>query len=239
MRDEFLAIAAHELRTPLTPLKMQLEMMTRRAGGSTSKGPFLQQDLSEMLERSKRQVDRLLAVVEEVLDTSTSGVGGLHLTAETTDLSEVVCDVVQHYQTELERAACTVELHAESEVVGLWDRMRLEQVVVNLLTNAMKYGAGKPIEIEVSKSGAQAKLTVRDHGIGIEAKDRDRIFERFERAVSVRHFGGFGLGLYIAREIVRAHGGSIGVESLPGVGSTFTVILPLESQAVSIEADSH
>jgi signal transduction histidine kinase len=183
-------------------------------------------DLAELLERSTEQVDRLLRLMDDLLDISRIQSGSMVLRAEPKDLAQLVSDVVERNRMVLERTGSTIELHA-NKVCGLWDRSRVEQVVLNLLTNAAKYGAGKPIEIEVTKDGDYAKLSVRDHGIGIEEEDQERIFARFERAVSVRHFGGFGLGLYIAREIVRAHGGSIHVESRMGGGSTFTVLLPL------------
>jgi signal transduction histidine kinase len=113
-------------------------------------------------------------------------------------------------------------------VLGRWDPLRIEQVIANLLSNACKYGAGKPIEIQVGEEHGRARLSVQDHGIGIPAADRDRIFERFERAASRRHYGGLGLGLYISRQVVQAHAGAIRVQSQTGEGSTFIVDLPLQ-----------
>lgn len=114
-----------------------------------------------------------------------------------------------------------------ASIVGRWDRMRLEQVVMNLLSNAMKYGEGKPIRVVVEAAGDTAVLAVSDRGIGIAAKDQERIFDRFERAVSVDHYGGLGLGLFVAKQLVEAMGGTIGVDSKEGCGATFTVRLPL------------
>jgi signal transduction histidine kinase len=131
----------------------------------------------------------------------------------------------------LAQAGCSVQFSAASPVVGRWDRLRLEQVVTNLLSNAMKYGAGKPIEVVVEGNGERARLAVRDHGLGISETAQRRIFGAFERAVSERHYGGLGLGLYIARQLVVAHGGSIRVESKPGLGATFTVELSLSGPA--------
>jgi signal transduction histidine kinase len=116
-----------------------------------------------------------------------------------------------------------------TSVIGHWDRLRLEQVVSNLIANAIKYGAGRPVEVRVSRGGSYALLEVRDHGIGVAEEDHDRIFQRFERAISGAHYGGFGLGLWISREIVLAQGGFIELESAPGKGATFTVRLPLEA----------
>jgi signal transduction histidine kinase len=129
---------------------------------------------------------------------------------------------------ELSRLACPLRLRTNGPVVGRWDAMRVNQIVTNLLSNACKYGAGKPIDVVVEADEGVARLTVRDQGIGIAQADAERIFECFERAVSARHYGGLGLGLYITRQVVEAHGGNIGVSSEPGAGSTFVVELPLQ-----------
>src|SRR5262249_233422 len=131
---------------------------------------------------------------------------------------------------------CAVELHLGEHVAGSWDRARIEQVVNNLLSNAAKYGAGKPIRIDVTRDDVNAILAVKDRGIGIDKKDHERIFHRFERAVSTANYGGFGLGLWITQEITGAHGGTIEVDSAPGAGATFTVKLPLrcDSGTVSV-----
>jgi PAS domain S-box-containing protein len=226
-RDEFMSIAAHELRTPLTPLKMQIDVLARLARRTLPPGTAGADRLLTMLEASSGQLTRLVALIGELLDVSTIRTGHLTLTFESIDLVELVRAVLERYRMALEMAGSSVTLVAPDEVRGRWDRLRLEQVVANLLTNAMKYGSGKPIEVEVAVADGQAKLTVVDHGIGIDETDRDRIFERFERAVPVRHFGGFGLGLYITRQIVRAHGGTIQIEGGRGAGSAFIVRLPL------------
>jgi PAS domain S-box-containing protein len=225
-RDEFLLIAAHELRTPLTPLKMQIEMLASLARATLPPHGVGRSRLLELLDKSNQQVERLAALMAELLDVSRVNAAGPVLTDETTDLGEIVGALVTRYRAELARAGCTVERTGERQLIGRWDARRVEQVVTNLLTNAMKYGAGRPITIGLRHEGEHALLSVRDRGIGIEEKDQARIFDRFERAVSLRHFGGFGLGLYISREIVRAHGGNLTVESRPGAGAVFTVRLP-------------
>jgi signal transduction histidine kinase len=126
-----------------------------------------------------------------------------------------------------------VVVHADAELVGRWDRSRLEQIVLSLLSNALKYGAGKPVEIEAHLVDDAVSLSVADHGIGIEPAALARIFDRFERAVSMRHYGGLGLGLFVAREIAAAHGGRVEARSRPGAGSTFTVTLPRIARAAS------
>ncbi len=140
----------------------------------------------------------------------------------------MVREVVLILAEDARRAGCDVSVEAEAEVVGSWDRGRLDQVVTNLLANAIKYGAGAPIHITVRQEGGRARLIVRDQGIGVAAAERGRIFDRFERAVSSRHYGGLGLGLYIVRRIVDAHAGAIAVEGAPGAGAQFIVELPLD-----------
>jgi signal transduction histidine kinase len=229
MRDEFLAIASHELKTPLTPLQLQLddfERVLRRRGVDDD---AVTQRLGTMI----RQTTRLSTLVENLLDLSRIAAGRLTLQPEEFDLSEMVKDVVRRLAPEAESPGCTVEVRAGEPVRGRWDQLRLEQVVTNLLANAVKYGASQPIEIEVRPVDHKARLTVRDHGIGMSPQDAARVFERFERAVSVRHYGGLGLGLYITRQIVEAHGGAISVDSHPGRGATFTVVLPVDGSTSS------
>ncbi|WP_170319902.1 MASE1 domain-containing protein [Polyangium spumosum] len=221
-RDEFLSIASHELKTPLTSLSLKLQGLAR----SLRKAPDLADKIAPSLDVALRQTRRLNTLVDELLDVSRITQGRLELRIEELDLSAVVEDLLERMQETATRAGCEVRLDLEASVVGRWDRSRLEQVLMNLLSNAIKYGAGKPIDVCVRGDGAQARFWVRDRGIGIPAEDQERIFQRFERAVSVRHFGGFGLGLWIARRIVEAFGGTIVVVSAPGEGSTFTVTLP-------------
>ena len=133
--------------------------------------------------------------------------------------ADLVRDVLARSAVEVERAGCTVSIQGQDGVVGNWDRSRIDQVLCNLLSNAIKFGAGKPIEIVYSAEAGAARLTMRDHGVGVAADDRDRIFGRFERAVSHKHYGGLGLGLYISRRIVGQHGGSIRCERQPGAES--------------------
>jgi signal transduction histidine kinase len=137
-----------------------------------------------------------------------------------------VREAVERYQAEISRAGYPVALHIEPAVFGLWDPRRLEQVVLNLLSNAIKFGAGQPVEVTVEGKDGMARLSVTDHGVGVEPELQTRIFDRFVRGVSAQHFGGLGLGLYVSREIVTAHGGSLAVKSQRGQGSTFTMTLP-------------
>jgi signal transduction histidine kinase len=227
-RDEFMSIASHELRTPLNVMLLQTDGLLRQAKK--------EQDLrlSPALERIKRQVNRLGALVESLLDVSRITAGRLLLELGEVDLGGVVAEVVGRLRDEVSRAGATIEVVGDLEaggdkpaIVGNWDRLRVDQIVTNLLSNAIKYGAGKPIHVEVSVVEDRALLRVTDHGIGIDKVNQARIFERFERAVSSKHYGGFGLGLWIVRQIIQAHGGDISIQSRIGEGSTFIAELPL------------
>jgi PAS domain S-box-containing protein len=220
MREDFLSITSHELRTPLSPLRMQIDFARETITSDPEKA-------KQVLGRADKQVDSLVRLVDDLLDVSRITAGKLQMQIAPVDLGGLVEDVLKRFAPELARARCDVISRLERGVVGSWDHGRIEQVVVNLLSNAMKFGAGTPIEVEVSPLDGGAALRVRDHGCGIAPEDRERIFERFERATPVRSFGGLGLGLYIVRELVTAHRGTIELESVVGQGSRFTVKLPL------------
>lgn len=224
VREEFLSVAAHELRTPLTTLQIQLSSYQR---GDQGLSQLSSERMQKLLESMRRQVSRLTLLVSNLLDVSRLAAGRLALLPEQSDLLGLVREVIGRFQHDIERASCTLRLHAAGPVMGCWDGFHLEQVISNLLSNALKYGAGKPIDIFVTRDATTATLRVRDQGIGIAPEDAKRIFQPFERAVSIRHYGGLGLGLYITRNIVEAHGGTIEVSSKPGQGSCFQVQLPL------------
>jgi signal transduction histidine kinase len=223
-RDEFLSIASHELNTPLTPLRLQLESALRGV---------VEERLRGKLTLSVKQVDRISKLVGELLDVSRITSGKLHLREESIDLADLLREVTEAHQGELSRAGCELHLTSSGPVVGTWDRLRLSQVVANLLSNAAKYGAGKPVDITLTAPDDSAVLTIADRGIGIPAKDQERIFERFERAASARNYGGFGLGLFIAKQIIEASGGHVRAEIREGGGTTFTVTLPRRSAAAA------
>ncbi|MCO5172068.1 MAG: PAS domain S-box protein [Planctomycetes bacterium] len=225
-RDEFLSVASHELRTPLQSLGLAvqgLQAQARRAGGLARVAPATLERALETLARQQRRLSRL---VDALLDVTRLAAGRLHLELEPVDLSTVARDVTDLFAGELAAARTPVAVRTPGPVVGRWDRGRLEQVVANLLSNALKYGAGRPVDVEVHADARRARLVVRDRGIGMDPATRDQIFERFKRGVSARHYGGLGLGLFIARQIVQALGGAIHVSSAPGQGATFEVELP-------------
>jgi PAS domain S-box-containing protein len=229
-RDEFLLIASHELKTPLTALELQVATL-RRLARSDSRALLSDAKVQSKCETIVRQVDRLTVLINNLLDVAKVTSGRLELSPERVDLGELVGAVVARTEDMIERSGAVLTLTAPVAVVGTWDRLRIETVVANLVSNAVKFGDGKPIEIAVGKTAGTATLIVRDRGIGISAEDQRRIFERFERAVSVRHYGGFGIGLWVARQAVEAHGGRIQVRSREGGGSEFMIELPLEPGA--------
>jgi len=230
LRDEFISIAGHELKTPLTPLCLQRQMIHRIMQCRDLPESVKEQKLEAYLDMSKRQIDALTKLVETLLDVSQIRLGRFSVKPETNvDLFNLVQEVVERHrpQWEVSQSPVNVVLLGEPPK-GQWDRVRMEQVISNLLTNAIKYGRGKPIELTVSSSMSRAKISIRDGGPGISKADQARIFNRFERVGSLDRFGGLGLGLYITRQIVAAHAGTIGIESEVGNGATFIVELPLE-----------
>jgi PAS domain S-box-containing protein len=225
LRDEFLQVASHEMKTPVTSLSLRLQLLRRVAEAEPSSTSARR--IEREVEAMRRQVNRLAELVDDLLDVSRITAGRLHLKPERVDLCELTREVSTRFALQAARAGCELEVDLACEALGQWDPLRLDQVVSNLLSNALKYGAGHPIHIRAETMGAQARLTVRDEGIGIAPEALGRIFHKFERAVSGRNYGGLGLGLFICRQIVEASGGTIQVESQLGRGATFVVELPL------------
>ena len=232
VRDEFLSVASHELKTPISTVKMQLQMFRRMIGRSEAVAGW--DKFLKGLDACDRQVARLVALVEDLLNVTQIQAGRLSFRYEPTDLVELTRGVVQHIAAP-EIVPYEVRVEAPDSLTIECDRFRIEQVVINLLTNALKYGDGKPILVTVAATadGSAALIKVTDHGIGIEANDHARIFERFHRAVSHKNISGMGLGLYISKQIVNAHDGQITVQSALGQGATFTVELPVKSKHVA------
>ena len=221
IRDEFLSIAGHELRTPLTPILLESQILSRLAQVPDIDKVRLRAD------KLWRNAERMGKLIDELLDVSRISGGRLRLFPQECDLRDLVEDVIARASDEAVRAETEIRLELGDPAPGLWDRTRIEQVTSNLVGNALKYGKGQPIDVFAGAREGRALLVVRDRGIGIAPEDQRRIFHRFERAVSSRHFGGLGLGLWIVRQIVDAHGGAITVESRPGKGAEFSVTLPL------------
>ncbi|MFP2906233.1 ATP-binding protein [Pyxidicoccus sp. 3LFB2] len=232
-RDEFLSIASHELKTPITSLQLQLELLLRSVTAYSS-DTALHAVVRKRVEATLRPVARLQQLVATLLDVSRIRAGRLDMRHEPVDLSALVQDLVTRAQEDAALARCALRVEVETSLVGHWDPMRLEQVITNLLSNAFKYGAQRPVEVRAIRDEGYACLTVRDNGIGIAPEDHERIFQRFERAVSERHYGGFGLGLWIVRQILESLQGDIRVHSKPGEGATFIVRLPLDPAASAV-----
>ena len=225
IRDEFLSIASHELKTPLTSLQIELYSMRERLEGRQS-----EDWIGRKLDRAARNADRLSGLIDTLLDVARIATGRLTLKPERFDLAESVRLVIDGMKGTARRVGCELVFESASglPVIGQWDRLRVEQVVMNLLSNAIKYGAGQPVTVSLDVQGREAVLRVSDRGPGVADKDLGRIFERFERAAPMRHFGGLGLGLYVSREIVRGEHGTIAVHNLPEGGASFEVRLPIE-----------
>lgn len=227
VRDEFLAVAAHELRTPLTSLFLHVQLMER----ALAAGEFDVSSTLRGIRSADTQARRLAHLVDRLLDVTRLASNRMTMHFDEFDLVQATRGVIASMADELRRARCAIEITAPAPVIGCWDRVRIEQVLTDLLSNAMKFGEGRPIEVRVEGTDSAARVSIRDHGIGISSEDQVRIFGRFERAVSVRHFGGLGLGLYISAQILRAHGGTLRVESKPEQGALFVADLPRTAEA--------
>ena len=224
-RDEFLSIASHELKTPITALKLQLQLARR------SMRPDLPLNLTperfrKVLDSSINQVDRLTKLVDDLLDVSRIQAGKMQMDKCPVDLGMLVSDVVDRFSDQFKINGCETKVDIKASPMIMADLFRIEQVVTNLLTNALKYGDGSPIHISVDAKDGKAELIVRDFGMGINKNMQDKIFERFERAISHDNISGLGLGLYITKQIVESHHGEILVNSELAVGSTFTILIP-------------
>ncbi len=225
VREEFMSIAGHELKTPLTTFKLQAQMHLRSLEKKGS-ALFTPEKLREMFNSDNIQIEKLTRIIDDMLDISRISSGKLSMRYENFDLCALIKDIVQSHQELFKTSGIPTKVDfACDSIIGNWDKFRIEQVITNLLTNAIRYGANKPVEIRVRTEQDRAFIIIEDKGIGIAEKDLKRIFQRFERATgSVDR--GLGLGLYIVTQIIEAHKGSIKVESSPGEGSVFTIELP-------------
>jgi signal transduction histidine kinase len=225
-RDEFLRLVSHELRTPVSALSLNIQSLVRSLDVSaTDAAP----DATRLKARTtEKHLQRLARLVEQLVDVSEFVTGPLDLSREEVDLAQLAAAVVERSREKALRADCVLTLEAPLPVVGHYDRARMDQLLDSLVDNALKFGMGKPVEVRVARAAGRVSLAVRDHGDGVGQEDQERVFGRFERAVPANHHGGFGLGLWMARHIAEAHGGSIHLEPTEGGGATFTTVLPLD-----------
>lgn len=224
LRNAFFAMASHELRTPLQTIALQIDVLVTRVSGTADEVPT--EWLTGRLVRAQRAVAAMRRLVDGLLNISEISSGHLELHKSRVDLGELAGDVIASMRDALTWAGCRWEVEIDAPAQGHWDRLRLEVVLRNLLTNAMKYASGEPVVVRVGREGDRATLSVADQGPGIPREAHERIFDRFERISGTSKVPGFGLGLWIVRTIVLAHGGEVRVESAPGQGAKFTVLLP-------------
>jgi PAS domain S-box-containing protein len=223
MRDEFLAIASHELRTPLSTLVLRLGLLERHAQAADM------DQVKASVSRAKDQTDRMRRLVDRLLDVSQLASGRLALDLAPADLGCVVKEVAERFSEDASNARCELRLKVADAVRTDLDGFRLDEAIGNVISNAIKYGAGKPIDVELRVDDSKAMLIVQDRGIGIPVEDLSRIFGRFERTSVSHNYGGLGLGLYIAKQIIEQHDGSIRAESRSGGGARIVIELPLKN----------
>jgi len=225
-RDEFLQIASHELKTPLTTIILRIQS-TLDSILNQSLANFSGEKLVSSLNIAHDQTRRLQNLIKDLLNFSLITTGKLELELKEENLTEFIKSAVDRFEDHLTIAGSSLRLDATEDIKGLWDQVRLDQAFSNLLTNSIKYGEGSPIEVTVKKEGDKAKITVADSGIGIDPKLQKMVFERFKRGTTDGKFQGLGVGLFIVKQIVEAHGGKIYVKSKLGEGSKFTIELPI------------
>ncbi|WP_313024202.1 hybrid sensor histidine kinase/response regulator [Pseudomonas lopnurensis] len=226
MRDDFMSVVSHELKTPLNTLILEVQLRKLQLSRNNL-AAFDERKLRSMVDKDERQIQSLIRLIDDMLDVSRIRTGKLSIRPSRFDLAQLVGNVVESFAAQMEAKGCQLQLEKSAPILGVWDGFRIEQVLANLLTNAMRYGAGKLVQVSVAPCPEGACIEVRDHGIGISPKSLTRIFCQFERAEGSEGSAGLGLGLFIADQIVKAHGGHIQVESEEGRGSLFRVLLPL------------
>jgi len=231
MRDDFMSMVAHELRTPLNTLFLETQMREMQLNKGNL-AAFSEENIRKMVARDGRQIQSMIRLINDMVDVSRIRSGKLSIRPAETELAALLKRIVSDLAQRTEAAGGTIELDAPNEVAGVWDEFRVEQIIINLLTNALRYGGSKPVTITLKRRDDWAEIVVRDQGVGISAEDQLRIFKPFERAGTKDVREGLGLGLYIARQLAESHGGTLDVDSAPNQGAAFRLALPLtiESQ---------
>ncbi|CRL52641.1 hybrid sensor histidine kinase/response regulator [Pseudomonas sp. P154a] len=226
MRDDFMSIVAHEVRTPLNGLILETQLRKMHLARDNASA-FTLDKMHAMVDRDERQIKSLIRLIEDMLDVSRIRTGKLSIRPTKFDLVQLVGNLLDNFKPQVEAAECSTRFTAEQPVVGHWDEFRIEQVISNLLTNALRYGGKSQIDVRVYVQDGQARVEVQDQGIGISEENQKRIFQQFERVSAKTVVAGLGLGLFISEQIIAAHGGSIAVESKINEGALFRVCLPL------------
>ena len=226
MRDDFMSIVSHEMRTPLNGLILETQLRKLHLAKNNADA-FTLDKMRAMVERDERQINSLIRLIEDMLDVSRIRTGKLSINPSRFNLTQLVGGLVENFAAQAAAAGSVIELETGGLMEGIWDEFRIEQVIANLLSNALRYGAKRPVQVRVLEDGGMACVEVRDQGIGISPANQQRIFQQFERVASNHSVAGLGLGLYISEQIVLAHEGRITVHSAEGEGATFRVYLPL------------
>ena len=227
-RDTFIAVAAHELRNPMTPIVGQIDLLL----AALQAGRYSSAQIEHRVRRIRNAMDHFIKRAGTLLDVSRITSGRFQLALAPCDLSELVRETVETFSEMARHSGCTIGIQVPESLSGTWDRLALEQILDNLISNAIKYGPSGPVTVSFEDLGSLVRLRVRDHGPGISSGDRARIFERFERAVGVsERRSGFGVGLWVVGQLVAAMEGTIMVDDAQGGGSVFTVVLPRYSEA--------
>lgn len=232
MREEFMSLVAHEMRTPLNTLFLEVQVRLAQLA-KNNLSAFTPEQLHKMLARSERQLKSMIRLIEDMLDVSRIKNGKLSIKPDDTHLSALVQRIAEDLTPLAKEAGTGFELAVEADIHGYWDAFRIEQIIINLMTNAVRYGKGMPVQVSLSMDGERACIQVKDQGIGISEHELKNIFEAFERGGDNEVKAGLGLGLYISRKLAEAHGGEISVSSQKDAGSTFTLRIPLRSEVNS------
>ena len=228
MRDDFMSIVAHELRTPLNTLYLETQVRSLQLDKGNMDA-FSEEQLRKMVARDGRQIQSMIRLINDMVDVSRIRSGKLSIRPAQTELSALLERIVADLSQRTEAAGGTIAVEAPQQVEGVWDEFRVEQIIINLLTNALRYGGSKPVKVTLAQAEGRAEIVVRDQGVGIAPDDQARIFDPFERAGTKDVRDGLGLGLYIARQLAESHGGTLEVDSAPDQGSAFSLTLPLQT----------
>jgi signal transduction histidine kinase len=225
MRDEFMSLVAHELRTPLNTLFLETQMRALQLKRGNLPA-FEPEQMGKMISRDERQIKAMIRLIDDMLDVSRMKSGTLSIRPGSVELMTLLERVVSDLTLQASATGSSIVLVPRAPVTGWWDEFRIEQVIVNLLTNALRYGGGAPVQVSVHDADGKVRVEVRDQGRGIAPEDLERIFQPYERGARNGEPKGLGLGLYISRQLAVSHGGELTVESRPGAGAVFRLMLP-------------